>query len=46
MNKMTKEKILIVDDDQSVISALSFLLKKNNYIPIAAYTPEQALKFM
>jgi len=46
MNKMTKEKILIVDDDQSVISALSFLLKKNNYIAIAAYTPEQALQFM
>jgi DNA-binding NtrC family response regulator len=46
MNKITKEKILIVDDDQSVISALSFLLKKNNYIPIAAYTPEQALQFM
>jgi DNA-binding NtrC family response regulator len=46
MNKISKEKILIVDDDQSVISALSFLLKKNNYIPIAAYTPEQALLFM
>jgi two-component system NtrC family response regulator len=46
MTKINKEKILIVDDDQSVISALSFLLKKNNYIPIAAYTPEQALQFM
>ena len=46
MTKTIKEKILIVDDDQSVISTLSFLLKKNNYIPIAAYTPEQALLFM
>jgi len=46
MNKMSREKILIVDDDQSVISTLSFLLKKNNYIPIAAYTPKQALEFM
>jgi len=46
MIKASKEKILIVDDDQSVISTLSLLLKKNNYIPIAAYTPEQALQFM
>jgi len=46
MTKISKEKILIVDDDQSVISTLSFLLKKNNYTPIAAYTPEQALQFL
>ncbi len=46
MTKASKEKILIVDDDQSVISTLSLLLKKNNYLPIAAYTPEQALQFM
>ncbi|MDY6984763.1 MAG: sigma-54 dependent transcriptional regulator, partial [Pseudomonadota bacterium] len=39
----SSEKILIVDDDESVTTSLSILLKRAGYLPLAAFDPEQAL---
>ncbi len=40
---MTK-KVLVVDDDPSIVSLIEVILKKNSYIIIAAYSGDQALK--
>jgi len=37
------QKILIVDDDSGVLSALTLLLKSEGYVPVSAESPEQAL---
>ncbi len=36
-------KILIVDDDESVTTSLSILLKRAGYLPLVAFDPDQAL---
>ncbi|MGH9937659.1 MAG: response regulator, partial [Blastocatellia bacterium] len=42
----TQEAILIVDDDASVITSLSLLLKQAGYRSQSATTPEQALSLI
>jgi len=41
---MGKRKILIVDDDKSVLKLIEFRLKQNNYDTVVALDGEQALK--
>jgi two-component system NtrC family response regulator len=36
-------KILVVDDDESVTTSLSILLKRAGYAPLVAFDPDQAL---
>jgi DNA-binding NtrC family response regulator len=38
-----KGKILVVDDDESVTTSLSMLLKRAGYVPLVAFDPPQAL---
>lgn len=40
---MTK-KVLVVDDDPSIVSLIEVILKKDSYVTIAAYTGDQAMK--
>lgn len=42
-NTDTTSRILIVDDDESVTSSLSMLLKRAGYTPLTAFDPEQAM---
>jgi two-component system NtrC family response regulator len=42
-NSEHPSKILIVDDDESVTTSLSMLLKRSGYVPLAAFDPAQAL---
>lgn len=41
---MNKQKILIVDDDEGILSALTMLLKSEGYESNAVTSPEQAMK--
>ena len=41
---MTDTKILIVDDDAVVRSSLTFLLKRDGYLPTAVGGPKEALQ--
>ena len=38
-----KKTILVVDDDEGVLSALCMLLRAEGFLPIAVAAPEQAL---
>lgn len=39
-----KHNILIADDDEGVLSALTLLLKSEGFVPFSAHSPEQALE--
>jgi two-component system NtrC family response regulator len=41
---MEQKRILIVDDDQAVLTSLALLLKHGGYAPVTATTPEMALQ--
>ncbi|MDP1930052.1 MAG: sigma-54 dependent transcriptional regulator [Gammaproteobacteria bacterium] len=43
MRASAAKKILIVDDDESVTSSLSMLLKRAGYVPLVAFDPALAL---
>jgi len=38
-----KKTILVVDDDEGILSALTMLLRSEGFVPLAASSPEQAL---
>jgi DNA-binding NtrC family response regulator len=38
-----KKTILVVDDDEGILSALTMLLRSEGFVPIATSSPEQAL---
>lgn len=41
---MSKQRILVVDDEPSVVRPLSFVLKKNNYDVLTASNGEEGLR--
>lgn len=43
---MSKEKVLVVDDDHEIVRAIALLLQKEGYTPLAAYDGMQALEFV
>jgi putative two-component system response regulator len=43
MTQKNNGKILIVDDDKSILQTISILLKKNGYKAIASTSPEEAI---
>ena len=43
---MKKRNVLVVDDDQDVLSMLERLLQKLEYIPFVAYNGEEALRII
>src|SRR5262249_6344391 len=45
-NDLTREAILIIDDDASVVTSLSLLLKQAGYRSQSAMGPEQALRMI
>ena len=46
MVQRNQKVILVVDDDESVTSSMSLMLKQQGYLSKVAYGPEQALKLL